>query len=144
MVALLALELGLVYCHLRLFVGIDIHTPVHTHRHGVRDESGGVARFGSGGGDEGRSTVLDTDMHKHEGVHTPIQPRRSGMIGHKQKWGRKTMVDRWYIGIEKVGGNYCRYTVGWKHVCECKLSKGESAGLGGKRLTWLLRTGRDL
>lgn len=76
---------------------------MHTHRHDVRDELSGVARFGSGGGDESRSTVLDTDMHKHEGVHTPIQPRRSGMIGHKQKWGRKTMVDRWYIGMRRLG-----------------------------------------
>lgn len=67
MVALLALELGLGYCHLRLLVGIDIRTLVHTHRHGVRDESGGVARFGNGGVDERKSTVVDTDMHKHGG-----------------------------------------------------------------------------
>lgn len=45
------------------------------------------------------------------------------------------MVDRWYIRSEKVWGNYCRYTVGWKLVCECKLFKGESAGLGGKCLS---------
>lgn len=141
MVALLAVELGLGYCHLRLFVGMDIGTLVHTHWQGVRDESGGVARFGSAGGDERKSTVVDTDMHKHGGVHTPIQRRRGGMIGHKQN---KTMVDRWYIGIEKVGGNSCRCTVGWKLVCECKLPKGELAVSGGKRLTWLLRTGRDL
>lgn len=29
-------------------------------------------------------------------------------------------------------------------MCECKLSKGELAGLGGKTLTRLLRTGHDL
>lgn len=105
MVALLALELGLGCYDLCLFVGTDIRTLLHPHRHGVRDESGDVARFGSGGGDERKSTVVDIDTHKREGVHTPIQHRRAGMIGHKQKWERKTMVDRWYIGIEKVGGN---------------------------------------
>lgn len=129
----LVLEPGFGCSHPYLFVGIDIRMLVRLHKRGVGDEPGGVVRFGDGGvgnvgARERKNTVVGTDRHKHEEeVHTPFQRRREGMIGHKQKWERKTMVDRLYIGMENVGGK-CRCKVGWKLVCECELSKGKSAG----------------
>lgn len=117
----LALEPGFGCSHPYLFVGIDIRMLVRLHKRGVGDEPGGVVRFGDGGegnvgARERKNTVVGTDRHKHEEeVHTPFQRRREGMIGHKQKQERKTMVGRLYIGMENVGGK-CRCKVGWKLI----------------------------
>lgn len=108
----LALGPGLGYSHLDLFVGIDIHKLVRSHICGDGDDRGRVVHFGDGGEDnagarERKSTVVGTDMHKHEQVHTPFQRHPASMIGHKQTSERKTMVGRLYIGIENVGDK-CR------------------------------------